>query len=232
MSATRLLVLGVVRMYGQAHGYQVRRDLLSWAADQWASVQPGSIYHALKKLAKDRLLIEVGVEEGSGPERTAYRLTEDGETEFHVLLARSLSEPERGQDSLSAAITFITTLPRPEAIGLLTYRISKLENLLRSARDGFAANADMRKPDHVRELFRLWEFNGEAAIRWTRSLIEQLRAGAFVMADDSPDHFGHPPNALAPNSAVLGRPPAADEAIRGRPPAPNPPVPPIPPDTR
>ena len=47
MSATRLLVLGVVRMFGRAHGYQVRRELLTWSADEWANVQPGSIYHAL-----------------------------------------------------------------------------------------------------------------------------------------------------------------------------------------
>jgi DNA-binding PadR family transcriptional regulator len=194
MSATRLLVLGVVRMYGQAHGYQVRRDLLTWAADQWASVQPGSIYHALRKLARDGLLAEVGVEEGAGPDRVAYRLTEDGETEFHMLLSRALSEPERGQDSLSAAVTFLPTLPRDRAIGLLSYRVTRLESLVAGARDGFAANTAMGKPEHVRELFRLWECNGEAAIRWTRALIDQLRAGEFVMADDSPDHFGHPPH--------------------------------------
>jgi hypothetical protein len=28
-------------MYGTAHGYQVRRELLSWAADNSADVQPG-----------------------------------------------------------------------------------------------------------------------------------------------------------------------------------------------
>jgi DNA-binding PadR family transcriptional regulator len=193
MSATRLLVLGVVRMYGQAHGYQVRRELLTWAADQWANVQPGSIYHALKKLAKDGLLIEVGVEEGAGPDRMAYRLTEDGETEFRLLLSRALTEPDRGQDSLSAAITFMTTLPRQEVIGLLTYRLTRLRSLIVSAQHGIETNLEMRKPEHVRELFRLWEFNGDAAIRWTESLIEQLTAGQFVMADDAPDHFGHRP---------------------------------------
>jgi DNA-binding PadR family transcriptional regulator len=31
------------------HGYDVRRMLLSWRADQWASVNPGSIYHALRR---------------------------------------------------------------------------------------------------------------------------------------------------------------------------------------
>ncbi|WP_170166607.1 PadR family transcriptional regulator [Lentzea atacamensis] len=56
MSATRMLVLGVVKLVGEAHGYVVRRELKSWSADSWANVQPGSIYHALKSLAKDGLL--------------------------------------------------------------------------------------------------------------------------------------------------------------------------------
>ncbi len=38
MSATRLLVLGVVRMYGQAHGYRVGRELMSWGVEEWANV--------------------------------------------------------------------------------------------------------------------------------------------------------------------------------------------------
>jgi DNA-binding PadR family transcriptional regulator len=190
MSATRLLVLGVVRMYGQAHGYQVRRELLTWSADTWANVQPGSIYHALKKMAKEGLLTEAAVEEGeSGPDRTVYRLAPDGETEFQVLLARALSEPERGLESLSAAITFITTLPRARAVDLLTVRIAKLEGQLANARLSMDA---VNKPAHVHELPRLWEYTGDANIRWARALVDRLAAGGFTMADDSPDHFGRP----------------------------------------
>src|ERR1700754_4752848 len=78
VSATRLLVLGVVRMHGRAHGYQVRRDLLTWSADKWANVAPGSIYHALKKMAREKLLEEVHEGgEARGPDRTAYQLTPD-----------------------------------------------------------------------------------------------------------------------------------------------------------
>jgi hypothetical protein len=66
-----LLVLGVVRMYGRAHGYQVRRELLGWSADKWANVQPGSIYHALKKMTAKEQLEQVDVEPGEGgPDRT------------------------------------------------------------------------------------------------------------------------------------------------------------------
>ncbi|NEE20007.1 PadR family transcriptional regulator, partial [Streptomyces sp. SID7499] len=52
MSAIRLLVLGAVRMHGRAHGYQVRNDLEYWGAHEWSNAKPGSIYHALKQMAK------------------------------------------------------------------------------------------------------------------------------------------------------------------------------------
>src|SRR5690349_18733747 len=118
-------------MHGQAHGYQVRRDLLTWSADRWANVQPGSIYHALKQMTKEGLLEQIDVEPGeSGQGRTGYRLTGDGETEFQVLVAKMLSQPDHGaQDAfgLAAAVTFLPTLPRARAIGLLRHRLTHLD---------------------------------------------------------------------------------------------------------
>ena len=52
MSATRLLVLGVVRTHGQAHGYLVNAELESWGAEKWAGLKSGSIYQSLRQLAK------------------------------------------------------------------------------------------------------------------------------------------------------------------------------------
>jgi len=87
MSSTRLLVLGVVRIFQPVHGYDVRRELLSWRVDQWANVAPGSIYNALKSMTRDALLEVVGTDQvGGRPERTTYRLTNDGENEFQALL--------------------------------------------------------------------------------------------------------------------------------------------------
>jgi DNA-binding PadR family transcriptional regulator len=86
-STTRLLVLGVVKLFQPVHGYEVRRELLSWRAQEWASVQPGSIYNALKTLTRDgRLEIASTDQVGGRPERTAYRLTQAGAEEFRTLL--------------------------------------------------------------------------------------------------------------------------------------------------
>jgi Transcriptional regulator PadR-like family len=82
MSATRLLVIGVVRLFQRVHGYSVRRELLSWKVEDWAHVNPGSIYNALRTLTREGYLEEAGTAtEGSRPERTLYQLTLDGESE-------------------------------------------------------------------------------------------------------------------------------------------------------
>jgi DNA-binding PadR family transcriptional regulator len=205
VSATRLLVLGVVRMYGRAHGYQVRRELLTWSADKWANVAPGSIYHALKKMAKEKLLEEVSIDpdegEARGPDRTAYQLTPDGETEFQVLLAKSLSEADestQGSYRLVAAVTFLPALPRARAISLLEHQITQLR--------GRRANADhllqghgkeWGQPAHVDELYRLWVTMIDGMLGWLQGLVSRLEAGEYVMADDSATAFGQPGSATS-----------------------------------
>ncbi len=201
MSATRLLVLGVVRMYGSAHGYQVRRELLTWSADKWANVKPGSIYHALKKMADEKLLAEVDTEpdagaDARGPDRTAYRLTEDGETEFLSLLARSLADDENTAQSayrLTAGITFVTALPRARAISLLRHRRTCMEGQRATSQDLLSNGTSWGQPAHVDELYRLWLANTEAMIGWLDQLIDRLERGEYVMADDEGAAFGEPP---------------------------------------
>ncbi len=70
MSATRLLVLGVVRVHGQAHGYRAGRELMDWGAEEWANVKWGSLYHALRKLSEQGRLREF-VAEGEVTDRTS-----------------------------------------------------------------------------------------------------------------------------------------------------------------
>lgn len=197
MSATRLLVLGVVRMYGSAHGYQVRRELLTWSADKWANVAPGSIYHALKKMTAEALLAEAGSDAGQGPDRTAYRLTDDGETEFQLLLAKYLAESDdsaQGAYRLAAAVTFLPALPRNKALSLLRHRVTQLEGQRASARDLLENGSGWGQPEHVGELYRLWLASMDATDKWLRELVARLESGGYVMADDGESAFGSPAN--------------------------------------
>lgn len=197
MSATRLLVLGVVRMHGSAHGYQVRRELLTWSADKWANVAPGSIYHALKKMETEKLL-EVAATDAhpGGPDRTAYRLTEDGETEFQLLLAKYLAESDdsaQGAYRLAAAVTFLPALPRDKALSLLRHRLNQLGGQRASAGDLLENGTSWGQPEHVNELYRLWLTSIEAQEKWLSELVARLASGGYVMADEDDSAFGTPP---------------------------------------
>lgn len=199
MSATRLLVLGVVRMYGRAHGYQVRRELLSWSADKWANVAPGSIYHALKKMTAERLLEEVAADaepgEARGPDRVAYRLTPDGESEFQLMMAKSLSEDDQspqGDYRLAAAVTFLPTLTRAKAISLLRHRITAVRAQEATTRNLVEEAEDWGQPPHVMELYRFWLITIEAKVTWLQGLVARLAGGNYVMADDDGPSFGFP----------------------------------------
>lgn len=129
MSAIRLLVLGAVRQHGRAHGYQVRNDLEYWGAHEWSNAKPGSIYHALKQMAKQGLLHahEIAPSTVGGPPRTEYEITDQGTEEFLALLRESLTSYDQKMDVQSAGIGFIVELPRDEAVGLLKERIRKIE---------------------------------------------------------------------------------------------------------
>jgi DNA-binding PadR family transcriptional regulator len=177
MSATRLLVLGIVRGYGRAHGYRVGNDLLSWGADEWANVKWGSIYHALKTLTQAGHLLD----HNDIPGRTDYELTERGEAEFMRLLRDAVRRPQPRPDFLGAALAMLPSLPRAEAITLLRERLATLEE----TRDKAEAQVDAwAEPPHVRELFKLWEHTAAGGAEWTRGVIERLEAGAYLMAGE------------------------------------------------
>lgn len=191
MSATRLLVLGAVRIHGTAHGYLVQNEFLAWGAHEWANVKWGSIYHALKQMTKQELLTSHDANDGSW--RVDYTITPAGDAEFVKLLREALRRPDHRPDAFAAALGFLTALPRAEVIELLTERVAAL----RAEREEKArqlAESTQRTDGvgHVSELFGLWVSTADNSIEWTTGLIERLRGGAYVMADEDPAAFGTP----------------------------------------
>lgn len=185
--STRLLVLGVVRLFQPVHGYDVRRELASWHAEEWASVAPGSIYNALKTLTRDGLLEVVGTDQvGGRPERTTYRLTPRGDQELSELLRDTWWSVRMPIDPLAAGVALISFMQRDEAIAALEARIAKVQGELAHMEHAIAAIDDVETPAHVRELMRLIGARVGAEIEWARALIPRLRAGEYRLAGERP----------------------------------------------
>lgn len=173
MSASRLLVLGVIRTKGQAHGYWVYRELLSWRIETWADVKPGSIYHALKQLEKQGFILALNTEDSDeGPNRTIYQLTPEGEREFHRLLEESLISID--MHYFGAGIAFMNALPAPRILERIESRLQALQQ----TRDELIAmsqnypNPD--QPPHHDLLFSQWVAFFDSNIAWTNTLITRL----------------------------------------------------------
>jgi DNA-binding PadR family transcriptional regulator len=186
-STTRLLVLGVVRIFQPVHGYDVRRELMTWRAHEWASIKPGSIYNALKTLTRDGLLEVVAVDRvGGRPERTTYRLTGAGEDEFRVLLRDAWWTVVPPIDPMMAAVSFLGFISRDEAIAALEHRITQIHGLSKHVEFVIGALDGREEPDHVREMLRLSNARVTAEVEWSQAFIKRLRAKEYATADDPP----------------------------------------------
>ena len=180
MSSTRLLVLGAVRIFQPVHGYDVRRELLSWRVDKWANVAPGSIYNALKTLTKEKFLKVVGTGQiGGRPERTQYSLTPDGEKEYQALLRATWWKVAPPLDELMPALCFMPSLSAEELTAALENRIAALEGALKHLEFSRKEIHPPETPEHVKELYDRMHAILNAEIPWARTLIGRLGRGAY-----------------------------------------------------
>ncbi|WP_405999345.1 PadR family transcriptional regulator [Streptomyces sp. NBC_00829] len=192
MSAIRLLVLGAVRQHGRAHGYQVRNDLEYWGAHEWSNAKPGSIYHALKQMAKQGLLHahEIAPSTAGGPPRTEYEMTQRGTEEYFQLLRESLTSYDQKADVLSAGIGFMVDLKREEAVALLKERVRGLEEWRTSVTEYYTPEDGPESIGHIGEIMNMWVHSSDAGAAWTRGLIARIEGGAYTFAGEGDPFVG------------------------------------------
>jgi DNA-binding PadR family transcriptional regulator len=191
MSATRLLVLGAIRIMQPVHGYDVRRELLTWRLEELANVKPGSIYSAIRTLEKDGCIaVHAHEADERRPDRTTYVLTAEGEKEFQILLRESWWTVTVPTIPLIPAMCLMRHMPREELIAALQARITALESKIGAATftrasipDG-ATGEDGGIPEHVREIFDFTTGLARAEIEWAKGFQKRLRAGAYVFTGE------------------------------------------------
>ncbi|MFE9813514.1 PadR family transcriptional regulator [Streptomyces sp. NBC_00236] len=192
MSAIRLLVLCAVRQHGRAHGYQIRNDLEYWGAHEWSNAKPGSIYHALKQMAKQGVLLahEVAPSTVGGPPRTEYEITEQGDEEYFTLLRAALTSYDQKLDVLSAGLGGIVDLERAEAVALLKERVAGLTRWRTSVTEYYTPEEGPESIGHIGEIMNMWVHSADSGAEWTRGLIERIEGGAYTFAGEGDPFVG------------------------------------------
>lgn len=171
-----MLLLGAVALFEPVNGYQIRRELKSWQVDQWANINPGSIYHALNTLAGQGHLVRHDLVDGSRPV-TVYEITAQGRATLDGLIAEALETVDLyGGPTFFAGFALMTLLERPVALGHLGFRLEAVEKTIRESEHLVTANP-AGAPPHALAGMRLLVDKLRAERAWLVEVLDDIRSG-------------------------------------------------------
>lgn len=178
--STRLVILGLLRDQ-PLHGYELKQIIEEQMGD-WTSIAFGSIYFALDKLAKEKMIVKIATEKkGDRPSRSIYQITEEGRKEFLHLLRKVWSEQEPHYFSIDVGLAFMNALPQAEIEESLRARVAQLEETLKFLDDH--QKEQRRQPDIPRMaavIFKHSRAHFAAELSWTRDVLDKVERGELV----------------------------------------------------
>lgn len=180
---TRMLLLGAVALFEPVNGYQIRRELLSWQVEDWAHVNPGSIYSGLGTLTRQGHLVRHDLVDGSR-EVAVYEMTPSGRDELDRLLAQSLETVDL-YDAVAfhAAFSMLTLVRRPDATRHLDVRLRSLEETIEHLETVARDHSD-HAPPHAMQALRLQLEQARSQRTWLVETLDDVRSGRLTFAGE------------------------------------------------
>jgi DNA-binding PadR family transcriptional regulator len=172
--SVRLVILGLLRER-PLYGYEIKQIIEEHMSD-WTSIAFGSIYFALDKLAEEKFVEKVEVEQkGKRPSRSVYQITESGRDEFLRLLRSTWNDLERQYFTLDLGIAFMDALPQSEIEGYVQNRIHLLKEVLQYL-DFHQSDQLSHKevPEWSVAIFEHSRVHYQAELEWSQDLLKKL----------------------------------------------------------
>lgn len=164
-----------------SHPYDIQRTLRERGKDNVVDFKPAAVYRMVDRLLAAGLVEQVGTgREGKRPERTVYRLSEEGAGVVVEWLQEMLARPRNDYTLFAAAVSFLPLLSPDAAQGVLEMRatlldaeIARLTSLVESAR-----RSNFPRLFLLEEELRLAALEAES--RWVRGVADDLAAGRLT----------------------------------------------------
>ncbi|HVP22039.1 MAG TPA: PadR family transcriptional regulator [Anaerolineaceae bacterium] len=173
----RLVILGLLRER-PLYGYEIKQIIEEHMSD-WTSIAFGSIYFALDKLAEEKFVEKVHVEQsGKRPSRSVFQITDSGREEFYRLLRESWQTFEREYYPLDICLFFLDSLPLAEVAAYLKQRKAALQAALDYVQDHRAEQLALPEvPALAAAIFDHTLLHTQAELEWVTKLLQTLESG-------------------------------------------------------
>jgi DNA-binding PadR family transcriptional regulator len=196
MNLTRLVCLGLLAGQGPRHGHQLRRDVETFKADEWAGVGAGSLHRELRQMAGEGLIAAVRTEQvGRWPPRTIFQITDEGRRELAALREQAIGRLQETPDAMAAGLIF-TGSQDPFIVGELVARhrqavAAELRRLALERTNGMRDGYLRPSVSPVQAAaFRRSELRMEAELAWHAECDEMLAAHNAAEQDSQEEAAG------------------------------------------
>ena len=181
------LALAILTLLHEApmHPYRMQRLIKGRGKDQVINVeQRASLYQTIGQLLRAGLITswENSRQEGF-PERTIYKLTDEGHQTALTWLREMLATPAREFPEFPAAISLLPLLTPEDSISQLEIRVDRLTEQKKRIDQELQSNAA-----GISRLFLLeseyMKIMLDSELKWVRSIIKDLRNGRLAWNQD------------------------------------------------
>jgi len=175
----RLVILGLLHE-NPLYGYEIKQLIEEHMSD-WTSIAFGSIYFALDKLAEEKFVEKVEVEQqGKRPSRSVYQITSSGRDEFLRLLRVEWRQIERQYFSIDLCLFFLEKLPIEEVTNYLKIRQAVLQKALEYLQSHREEQLTLPEvPRLATAIFDHSLVHTQAELGWVASLLEKVEKGDY-----------------------------------------------------
>jgi len=175
----RLVILGLLRER-PLYGYEIKQ-IIEEHMNDWTSIAFGSIYFALDKLAAEKFVEKVEVEQDNKrPSRSVYQITEKGQSEFSNLLRQEWQNVERQYFSIDICLFFLENLPLEEVTRYLKTRKIALQTALEHIQNHQSEQLKIPEvPRFADAIFDHSLIHTRAEVAWLTDLLEKIERGEY-----------------------------------------------------
>ncbi|MEV6347096.1 PadR family transcriptional regulator [Actinoplanes sp. NPDC051851] len=163
-----------------SHPYELQQFIVHTRKD-YVTGLPRSLYHAIDRLTETGLIQPAEtIRDGRRPERTVYRITDDGRRELGTRLSGLIEQPGLDRPTFTAAISLLGSLPVPAAREALLARAAALHETITTGTAQLGTLRDTGLPDVVLLELEYALAMHRAELDWTGTVLTRLDSGTLA----------------------------------------------------